>query len=505
VKNWLRWTFGILFVLSLLIGAFWWEENWRGRKIWEETCARLRAVGEPAEIADIIPPPIPDEKNVAAAPIFAEVFAASDAKQTRLARLPRNFSYDLKDGSEGPREPLPRAVTKADTSYLTDWQEFLGGYLAKSAPVKVLNASPEAVLQSLSHWNPEWDEVAAALQRPKCRWPLDYEHERNVEMPHFSLLGGVSRVAHVRRLALAVRGDSQAYTDTLLMVLKLARTCSEPPVSLISHVLGMGMEGVLFSDWQNTIACVDLDEAQLQALQQQVEMISLKDAAGALQCERVRTSHMLRTMTIEEMVKFVDLGGFAIFGGGSGNKHADKMAAILLGSRPAGWQIADAALFQDLHVRHVMSCMSNGNVTPASIASLDTAVEQLRTKSGGFSSRRLLAELLGHYGTFLKLAAKGQARANGAVGWCALERFRLKHGRLPEKLEELVPEFVSTVPSDPVNGLPLRYVRKGERDYLLYSIGWNLKDEGGVKRRGGEGDWVWASSPKLIQKAAEEE
>jgi hypothetical protein len=42
---------------------------------------------------------------------------------------------------------------------------------------------------------------------------------------------------------------------------------------------------------------------------------------------------------------------------------------------------------------------------------------------------------------------------------CAVERFRLKYKKLPEKLEQLVPEFLPKVPIDPFDGKPLRYFR----------------------------------------------
>lgn len=42
---------------------------------------------------------------------------------------------------------------------------------------------------------------------------------------------------------------------------------------------------------------------------------------------------------------------------------------------------------------------------------------------------------------------------------CAVERFRLKHGKLPEKLEKLVPEFLAEIPIDPFDGKNLRYFR----------------------------------------------
>jgi hypothetical protein len=41
---------------------------------------------------------------------------------------------------------------------------------------------------------------------------------------------------------------------------------------------------------------------------------------------------------------------------------------------------------------------------------------------------------------------------------CAVERFRLKYGQLPDKLEQLVPEFLPNIPIDPFDGKQLRYV-----------------------------------------------
>jgi hypothetical protein len=110
-----------------------------------------------------------------------------------------------------------------------------------------------------------------------------------------------------------------------------------------------------------------------------------------------------------------------------------------------------------------------------------------------------MAMMLNSDPVLLRKGAKLQARANGAVTWCAIERFRLKHGRLPDRLEELTPDFLEKVPVDPVNGSPLKYVRKGNGGYLIYSVGWNEKDENGAEvKKGDEGDWVWASDPRLI-------
>ena len=86
---------------------------------------------------------------------------------------------------------------------------------------------------------------------------------------------------------------------------------------------------------------------------------------------------------------------------------------------------------------------------------------------------------------------------------CALERYRLARGQFPESLGALVPEFTSELPHDVINGQPLKYRRTVDGRYVLYSVGWNKTDEGGViglKQKGEviertAGDWVWQLPP----------
>jgi hypothetical protein len=88
--------------------------------------------------------------------------------------------------------------------------------------------------------------------------------------------------------------------------------------------------------------------------------------------------------------------------------------------------------------------------------------------------------------------ARNQTLANEAFVACGLERYRLAHGQYPETLEALVPQFAEKLPHDIVGGQPLRYHRTADGRFVLYSVGWNEKDDGGVRRDGTpEGDWVW--------------
>ena len=87
---------------------------------------------------------------------------------------------------------------------------------------------------------------------------------------------------------------------------------------------------------------------------------------------------------------------------------------------------------------------------------------------------------------------------------CALERHRLALGEFPETLDALSPRFIGTIPHDIIGGQPLHYRRADNGSYVLYSVGWNGKDDGGAFEKEaedreldlGNGDWVWQSPTK---------
>jgi hypothetical protein len=63
----------------------------------------------------------------------------------------------------------------------------------------------------------------------------------------------------------------------------------------------------------------------------------------------------------------------------------------------------------------------------------------------------------------------------------------------------LVPAFVSKLPHDQITGEAYKYRRTDNGRFILYSVGWNEKDDRGVpgKKDFDEkaGDWVWQYPP----------
>lgn len=104
----------------------------------------------------------------------------------------------------------------------------------------------------------------------------------------------------------------------------------------------------------------------------------------------------------------------------------------------------------------------------------------------------LVAMGLPNFVKAVQTTARNQTLANEAYIACGLERYRLAHRQYPETLEALVPQFAEKLPHDLIGGQPLKYHRTADGQFVLYSIGWNEQDDGGVPGKTiGEGDWVW--------------
>ncbi len=60
----------------------------------------------------------------------------------------------------------------------------------------------------------------------------------------------------------------------------------------------------------------------------------------------------------------------------------------------------------------------------------------------------------------------------------ALAAYRAEKGSLPDGLDALAPGYLPEIPDDLFVDKPLHYRREGE-GYLLYSVGADMKDDGG--------------------------
>jgi hypothetical protein len=125
-------------------------------------------------------------------------------------------------------------------------------------------------------------------------------------------------------------------------------------------------------------------------------------------------------------------------------------------------------------------------------------------QSGASARQRLVPErpfFFMHFAIFpylegaVRRAAQVQTAVNQARIACALTRFHQARGRYPETLNQLSPAFLKFVPQDLIGGQPLRYRPTDDGRFILYSVGWDEKDDGGLPSGApsgfGSGDWLW--------------
>jgi hypothetical protein len=484
-------------VLTLLIGGFWWEENLRGKRFWEETSMRLHAAGQPTELAEIIPPRIPDEENVAAAPIFAEVFLNKDT--ARLTRMHEAFRGRVP-------QPKTKPLLVDDTSHIIEWREYFREAFPANVPTKEMPPADE-ILHYFERWEDVLKEIHGALERPKYRRP---HYDADPSGDNLQVLGpimGFNFVSRSHAVALAAKGNADAYMSEVIDQLRLGRLLTADCTYLVGLLVHIGSDAMTLRLLQNCLPVLRPNDRQLLALQQQLGLLQLSDVKRTYRDEIVFDVALALNVTPESLKQTLRIFPSSPFKGWPEGlaKAADKAYPMLMACRPEGWRYADAAMLAGLLHDEVLPCVdeATGTILVSRMPALNAAEKRLGESAGLFSICRLEGPMTTE--SVLLKAAWHQAMASEAMLWCAVERFRLKNAMLPETLDELVPDFVRKLPCDPVSGSSFKYVKRGERGYLLYSIGWDGKDDGGVERKAKEqGDWAWASDPRLIVNPDEE-
>ena len=84
---------------------------------------------------------------------------------------------------------------------------------------------------------------------------------------------------------------------------------------------------------------------------------------------------------------------------------------------------------------------------------------------------------------YAKQATIARTRAFAARLGLALAAYKEQTGSYPDDLTALVPDFIDEIPLDPFTGNPFIYRTEGV-SFILYSLGPNLTDDGGIYLRG---------------------
>jgi hypothetical protein len=134
------------------------------------------------------------------------------------------------------------------------------------------------------------------------------------------------------------------------------------------------------------------------------------------------------------------------------------------------------------------------------IDALTRDAREWQTRYVRHRSRILVAMAIPAWVRIKQDETKGEAALAVAAVAFALKLYKAEHGSYPESPHVLAPDILRAVPTDPFTGKPLVYVRGGE-GFLVYSIGLNGKDDGGLKETEKEGKKLNAGTDDIAWRA----
>lgn len=344
----------------------------------------------------------------------------------------------------------------------------------------------------LAWTDPPAAEVASALNqalaRPFARPEGNYDPGWIMPIPNFVSIRTLEQILAQRSQCDLLLGRSEAAGRELSLLRRACRLLEARPTTLVSAMIEVAVTGLYTSMIADGLRLHAWKEPELIALQQQLAEINLVPTLlEAFRAEQVGLCHGL------EIVKPSELDAVFAFGPEKPNlwEKFQSPTYWLLRWMPRGWVYQNMVAIAAAHQTVIETVdLTNGSVQPSKVDKVTDQALATFTRSRPYTY--MAAHIIPNFFKAIRTTVHNQVSVREAMLACALERYRLAHQDYPETLAALTPQFIDRIPLDIVNGQPMKYRRNSDGQYVLYSIGWNETDDGGVTAKSAtDGDWVW--------------
>jgi hypothetical protein len=409
---------------------------WRSRLAAEVNgrLQRIRAQGLPTSGAELNPwyPAVPDQENCALVmtQAFALLQSFSDSRSNQVAafKLP----------------PRGQQLTEGDRQLLEPYVDMNRPALARARE---------------------------AFSLPRSRYPVDTSMGPYALLPHLPQL---RRLAQISRMDMALALDSGNTTEATASVtclLKMARTLDEEPL-LISQLVRVAILRMAVVSLERRLAVDGLTAA---------EMTDITEAIP----DGGETNWLTRALIGERAIGIPTfrMSSAEIARLTQGDQPFTELAVgrPLPGRQPVLMRLTG---FFDRDLNFYLQAMETNITLVQQSPPRSLALTNINDQLGRTALRKkffLSAMALPSLSRVTVRQAETLAYVASAQAALAVERFRSSQARLPATLDELVPQFLRAVPSDPFDGTPLRY-RRLPIGYVIYSVDVDGKDDGGREK-----------------------
>ena len=441
-------------VLATLIAVIYTEEDWRGRRAWENCKRELEAKGAVLDWDKYIPPTVPDDRNFFKAPKMADWFVRGH------------------NGTE-----LQDLLQNSNTVSVITNETAANDYLAWSDKLQ-----------------PQFDLIREALKRPYARMDGDYSKPFEQPIPNFISVRIVTKTLAQRAKCDLLLGQPDKALQELTLLhdfLHLVEAApTGKPMTLVSAMINVAVTGFYVDTIAGGLQSRAWQEPQLAALQKQLADINLTPfVAQAFREEQVG---ICRDAEVVPLLKLFSLAD---------SRPESWFAKVIDWLWPRGWTYQNMVNIAVLDQKSIDGFdLAQNTVAPRKFEEAWREIEEF-DKSVNYSSpyKILAAIAIPNFVRAEQTTAHTQTLVNAAQIACALERYHLAHCEYPATFDALTPQFLEKIPHDIIGGQPLHYRRTDDGKFVLYSVGWNETDDGGVdssqvksdKGTFAEGDWVW--------------
>ena len=349
----------------------------------------------------------------------------------------------------------------------------------------------EDYLARTDPFKPDFDLMREALKRPYAR--VDAQEDGTTSAPrNFVSVRVISQTLAQRAQSYLLLGQPERALEELTLIRDLSLVIEAEPRNLVSAMIEVAVTGLYIGVIHDGLRLGAWREPQLLALQSQLKKIHLAPLmVEGLSAERVAICRTLETSSAEDFVNRLNPGGAPkTFG-----EELNAPGFCVLAFAPQGWRYQSMVTVASLLQTSIV-CFDSATQTVRA-GDLDRAASAIRKlDENGSPTARLACAATPAFDRAWRMTAHNQSIADQALIACALERYRLARGEYPPDLASLTPAFADRLPHDIIGGGTLHYRLDGDH-FILYSIGWNEKDDGGLAPDNNsilyydKPDWVW--------------
>jgi len=333
------------------------------------------------------------------------------------------------------------AVRDVDPSKLSgDGREACVSFLGREDVIKVLALIEEAVA------------------KPQCRFDLDYSQGPGIPLAHLAQLRQMARIIAVKARLEMERKDYDGAFKSVILGYKVANALQAEPF-LISQLVRIAKFSIIDPVTQDLCGTVPPTEEQAATLISLIKPFADNDPmVMAIDSERLLLGEWIFNLAAPEREKIAR----TLETDFTGPIH------LLLMFKP---------YHQFMHASYLRTMNEMAKYMAAPYWEMNVDVGRKITDNlprWDVFSRMLVPAVVNVKAKQAILMARARVLQTGL----SLIRYKLANGKFPVTLAECDAKFLPAQPVDPFSGKPLVYKQEGA-GFILYSIGENMKDDGG--------------------------